>query len=78
MVPLVVFGSRGIEHPLGVALTDGRGYDEFKRQAIPTVAKTGLSALDGCEWRGKREPRHNKLEKHRPTKHPPNRSTRVA
>ena len=55
-----------------------RSYDEFKRQAGPTVAKTGLSALGGCDWRGKREPRRNKLRKHRPTKHPPNRSTRVA
>ena len=55
-----------------------RSYDEFKRQAGLTVAKTGLSALRGCDWRGKHKPRHNKLGKHRPTKHPSNRSTRVA
>jgi hypothetical protein len=42
------------------------------------VTKAGLSALGGCDWLGKREPRRNKLGKHRPTKHPPNRSTRVA
>ena len=54
-----------------------RSCDEFKRQAGPTVAKTGLPALQGCDWRGKRERRHNELGKHRPTKHLPNRSTRV-
>ena len=28
----------------------------------------------GCDWRGEREPRRNKLGKHSPTKHLPNRS----
>jgi hypothetical protein len=32
------------------------------------VAKTGLSALRGCDRRGKREPRHNKLWKASPDK----------
>jgi sugar lactone lactonase YvrE len=32
------------------------------------------ASLGGCDWRGERERRHNEFGKHRPTKHPPNRS----
>jgi hypothetical protein len=33
------------------------------------------ASLGGCDWRGERKPRHNKLGKHRPAKHLPNRSS---